>query len=250
MLFLTTPAFAVNYGNDANCMGYWPMEQDTGNNETDLSGEGEDLTDNNNVDRSADKKFGTYSRGDFADDTSYLSHADGGSSDINGVDQELSLVAFVKDENADALFGGIISKYNTTGDLRQYILYVNNTDVLICILSSNGTATAVCTGATDPGQVWRHVAAVYNDIDIRIYLDGSLDNNGANNPKAYTGGIADKSAEFQIGRREGSTTIDFDGLIDDVAIFDRELTSVEVSDINTNGVAGAVAANPQVIIIS
>ena len=59
---------------------------------------------------------------------------------------------------------------------------------------------------------------------------------------------------FQVGARlsSGSILRTFDGLIDDVGIFDRELSSVEVSDIKTNGMEGAVvtAALPQLLLFN
>ena len=251
ILLQPTLALAVDYTSDVNCQGAFLMEDD--GNETDVA-QGNTLTETGgDIPQSATKKFGTYSRDFERGDGEYLTHADGLSTDINGADQAISIVAFIKIETA-TINSYVVAKYLTTGNQRQYAFYYrDDASAMRFILSPNGTNFSSATGATNTDDgAWHGIAAVYNDIDMRIYIGGSLDSNGANNPLTYSSGIADKSDIFRVGGFADLTSM-FDGLIDDVAIFNRALTSVEVSDINTNGLVGSgeppAVDNSQVIMI-
>lgn len=86
-----------------------------------------------------------------------------------------------------------------------------------------------------------HLACVYNDTDIRIYVDGVLDT-GADNPKAHTTGIFNSNASFIVGDGGGLTN-EFDGLIDEVIIFDRALSAAEILNIYNDGIDGSNGGN-------
>jgi hypothetical protein len=231
-----------NYGNDANCKGYWGME-DSGT-ENDLSANNEDLdvSAGDTIEQSVDKKFGTYSRDFERGDADYLQHADGGSTDISGANQKISFCAWFKKESAIST-QYVLGKFDTGGNQRQYAMSneLSGSAVLRCHIDDNGTGAIVAVGATALSTAtWYHGCGVSNDTDIRAYLNGSLDSNGASNPIAYTAGIYAGTAPFLVGAsfNSGAYANGMDGLIDDVAVFDRELTSAEVSDIFTNGIAG------------
>ena len=252
LIFCLLPltAYCVNYNNDANCMGSWGME--SANSETDLSGEGGTLTESTDDDIpiSATKMFGDYSRDFEATDTEYLTHADNLSTDINGADQKISIMGWVNPESGGD-YKPIITKYGSTGQRQYAIVKESSGDRLQFSLSSDGTALASAIGATDTDNSlgsWYHYVGVYNDTDIRVYVNGSLDSNGASNPLTYSNGIKNSTAAFIIGTRV-SLDLWFDGLIDDVGIFNRELTSAEVSDIYTNGMAGAAVTARRIIMI-
>jgi len=219
--------------------------EDTGN-ETDESGEGGDITESiGTIPTSTTHKFGHYSR-DFEDgDTEYFTHADGKSTDISGADQPISMVAWVYVESTTGTHN-IISKYRASGVLRQYKLFIQdntNAERVVCQLDDDGaSATSALTGDnTITDGNWYHIACVYNDTDIRIYIDGVLASNGADNPKAYTAGIVDATTPFLIGAEGDITNFIggyFDGKMDDVAIFDDELSAAEVNNIMNYGLTG------------
>lgn len=82
-----------------------------------------------------------------------------------------------------------------------------------------------CTGAQCPLSAgnWYHVASTWDGTTRKLYLNGVLkrsDTPGANNASA---------ANFHIGRTCCSEF--FNGLIDDVAIYNRALTQAEVTDL-------------------
>lgn len=225
------------FKNDANLQGLWLMEEASGNRE-DSTQNDNTLTDNNTVESSADAKEGIRSADFEQANNEYLAIADGDQTglDITG---SLTICFWMK---AEALDDGtdhtVVAKYNVTGNQRSYRVTLNLSGgnyYVRAVLSNNGTATSAAVGATALATgTWYHVGVVYNGTDIRIYLDAVLDANGANNPKVYSAGIFAGSAPFELGRLINAGR-DYDGLLDEVAVFDRELSSTEISDIYNNG---------------
>ncbi|MDB4791218.1 CotH kinase family protein, partial [Akkermansiaceae bacterium] len=86
---------------------------------------------------------------------------------------------------------------------------------------------------------WTHIAVSYDDGSQtkKLYVNGSLassnsapnlyDPNGPQSENLHIGSGADSGGAFF-----------FDGLIDDVALWDHALTSAEIKDLMTNGVPG------------
>ncbi len=81
---------------------------------------------------------------------------------------------------------------------------------------------------------WYHVAMVYNGSDIRLYTNGVLDGTPVN----QTGNIAVSGKNLLVGAgwSGASITFPFDGLIDEVAIYNRSLSEQEIRDHYLRGV--------------
>lgn len=240
-LWSSPASAATNYCEDPDARLCALME-DTGN-ESDESGNGETLTETGGTIAldTVDFKFGLASRDFEAGDTEFLLHADGGSTDISGANQSMCIALWVKHETVPAT--GImryVTKYNVTGNQRQYALsYSATTNDAIFTLSNDGTSIDSAEGATDLNAAeWYHVAASYDDTDMRLYLNGVLDANGSVNPQAWTTGIHAGTAAFNIGRQDGSSTVYFDGKIDDVIILARSCTVDEINEMMNCGVTG------------
>lgn len=238
----TSAAASYDYRDDINCMGAWAMEETGANNEVDLSGNSADLAVSaaDNIDQSADRILGSYSRDFESGDSENLYMADAGSTDISGANQSLSLCAWIKLESDTGAGQGIFAHSDATGGQRGFALHVDSatTDAILFTISSDGSATNVATGATALDvATWYHVCGVYNDVDMRVYINGALDSNGASNPSAYTNGIYNSTSIFAIGSLTTGGAIDskFDGLIDDAIVFNRALSAAEVKEIYQYG---------------
>lgn len=247
--------FATNFNDDANCMGSWPMEQAAGTSETDLSGEGETLTElDGNIDREADtgSPVGTYSRGDFDDDNHYFYHADGGSTDISGADQKISFLTWLKSEDATET-DAIIAKYNVASGQRAYMLSTS-TNACSCAISHDGSDVSTSVGATDQVTTnWEHCACTYDDSgtdDILIYADGVSDDA---TPADHGDGINNSDVGFYIGCEEVDGNYGeyaWDGLVDESAVFNDDLSSTEINEIIDYGMDGSGAVARRIILIS
>jgi hypothetical protein len=104
-----------------------------------------------------------------------------------------------------------------------------------------GTSGNYLYGVTpvDDGQ-WHHIAAVYDGTTFYLYADGELD---ASEPS--TGQITASSYPLYIGDNSQATGRFWNGLIDDVMIFNRALSQEEIQDIMLSS-AGSfpVASSP------
>jgi hypothetical protein len=88
------------------------------------------------------------------------------------------------------------------------------------------------TGAVSANQ-WYHVVAVWNGTTKLIYLDGDLSNstNPADNYRPGGG-----TGNFSLGARLSDPHYCLDGVIDEVAIWNRSLNATEIKDLYTRAV--------------
>lgn len=234
-------ALAVNYCEDANNVGCFLMEDsgtetdrggNTSNDVTESAGDTIDLN-------TSDFKFGSGSRDWEASHVEWLEHADGLDTDITGT--SISMVGWIKVES----FGDdhvLMGKWEQSDD-HQYMLRVTTSGVPECHLAS--TSSGITSALGNAGSItvgtWHHMACVYDGSNITLYVDGSVDTNGTDNPKSFTSSIVNGSTPFRMGIRTSfSNPADpVDGLMDDLAIFTDALSSGEIADIIANGLIGS-----------
>jgi len=73
---------------------------------------------------------------------------------------------------------------------------------------------------------WNFIAGVFDGTNSALYLNGAQ---AGNLGDSITGGIRDSSGDLYIGQRsDGEGDQYFDGLIDDVMIFDKALSAMEI----------------------
>lgn len=97
--------------------------------------------------------------------------------------------------------------------------------------SVNNYNSIVLDGATEvPANEWHHVAMVYNTEEVRIYVDGWLD---AATP--WKGGIAVNDFDVLIGENAEQKGRFFDGLIDDVRIYNYALKESDIMALYNEG---------------
>jgi subtilisin family serine protease len=78
-----------------------------------------------------------------------------------------------------------------------------------------------------PPGAWYHVTCVYDNKDMKIYLDGDLQGSGT---FGYDTGVSTPDKNLAIGARSFDSTITahFEGTIDDVKIYNRALSAQEI----------------------
>jgi hypothetical protein len=82
---------------------------------------------------------------------------------------------------------------------------------------------------------WHHVAGTYDGMQLKLYVDGIL--SGVTN---HIGSIATNTYNVNIGRNSEATDRFYDGLIDDVRIYDKALSQAEIVSI-MDGTLGSVS---------
>ena len=220
------------FDDNANLVSLWKLEEASGTRYDSVGSN--DLADNNTVGQSADQKEGTYSADFEAGNSEYLSIADNASLSITG---SISIVCWVK---AETLPGNmdLVNKYNSSGNQRSYYAWIRDDSSTFyprLNVSSNGTAYTGAQGDTGLSTAtWYHLAFVYDGTDLRVYLDGVLDMT----PVAYSSGIYDGTAALNLGRYPDGSEY-YDGLLDEVAIFNDALSAGEVLGIFQSGIQAA-----------
>lgn len=132
-------------------------------------------------------------------------------------------------------------KWETVGE--QYMLdYRNGNNNFFVLTSGIGScrspdmfiqgacASQVNTNNCPGAGIWQHFCGVWNSTDLNLYVDGLLNGTGS------CGGSTTKIfTDMHIGSRFTGSTF-FDGVIDNVVLFERELSSNEVMALfnNTN----------------
>lgn len=145
------------------------------------------------------------------------------SSAFNTVFKEASISVWV---NLNQLPSSISNSFGPIFDSDQdaYILYLDkaNAELRFKVKDINGNAErpGIPESYLSTGN-WHHVAGVCNNEDVLIYLDGMLIDNHTN--QALDTLIQNQIAE--IGRNNGNY---FNGKLDELKIFNRALTPVEV----------------------
>ncbi len=115
-------------------------------------------------------------------------------------------------------------------------------NVAFQVMNTDPVSAAMGTWPVDDGT-WHHVAGAYDGTEYKLYIDGrtsvSVASSGIlkGDATAYYGTIG---AHYK--RSDGAPKMFFNGLIDDVRIYDRVLSEEEIREITA--IAGAEAAEP------
>ncbi len=94
---------------------------------------------------------------------------------------------------------------------------------------------SITSAATAPIGVWTHVAMVYANGSQTLYINGAV-----SGTSAVAGALPTNALPFQIGNDQefGGGTRRFDGMIDEVKIFNRALPPAQISAAYANENAG------------
>jgi len=167
---------------------------------------------------------------EFDGNNDYIEAADSASLSITG---NLTLACWLR---LDATIGGggnwrgFVAK-GTGSNPASYQWWLNQGNAFPVLLRGNGTVAAIF-GSTnvppDNGITWTHMAVSMSGTTVVHYING--------NP-TVTGGInvarADNNGTLIIGNRH-DFTIDMDGRLDDVAIFDEALSAAQIRTVMSN----------------
>ena len=132
----------------------------------------------------------------------------------------------------------VFSKRLNAGTFRGWALATNSGTLVWQLVNTTSTnlIQVTTTAATFADGAWHHVVCTYDGLQAvagaKVYVDGVLqavtENNDTLSATVEGGGL------FQIGALAGS--FHFDGSIADVAVWDRELSSLDVRDVYDSGI--------------
>jgi hypothetical protein len=188
-----------------------------------------DETDSNNGTIVGAPRFVTGKHGQALDfdgaDDYVIVPTTGSNLDITG--NELTITAWVNSNSATqpGYIAGIGSNasFNT-----QYMMRIQSGTHTRFYVESINSLVSMQTpvGSLPPANTWVHIASVYDGVDMRTYYDGVL----IGIPVAQKGAVISNGQDFSIGSLVGGSMF-FDGLIDEVMVFNRSLNQTEIQQI-------------------
>jgi hypothetical protein len=126
----------------------------------------------------------------------------------------------------------ILSKRVGAGSMAYQLAFDSSTRGLHFIAGDPWDLVAVNTGASLPLNTWWHLAATSDGSMLKLYTNGVLAGEVA-------GTLGPQNSEpLRIGAIDSVTPYPFDGLIDEVSLYNRALNSNEISAIYAAGGAG------------
>ena len=216
-----------------NLISYWTLDEASGTR-ADSHGSN-DLTDNNTVASAAGK---ISNAGDFEKaNNEYLSHADNADLSFSGADP-FTISAWVNLESNDGTMN-VVAKFNAAGDTGGYFLRYNQG------LNRFDFRVGADDGAsgTNLGQVqannfgapstatWYFLVAWHDPVNDVL----GISVNGTVNTNAHATNVFDDAGSFCIGRLGDFNGQYWDGLIDEVGLWNRVLTSDERAELYAGG---------------
>jgi hypothetical protein len=98
-------------------------------------------------------------------------------------------------------------------------------------------------GSPGPGfsqfDHWNHIAMTWGDGTVQLYLNGAMVASGAGQPGEFDSG-SDGAAQFYLGQLVGFSTRYYTGLMDEVSLWNNQLTASEVLNHYNAGLAAMV----------
>lgn len=123
----------------------------------------------------------------------------------------------------------IVSKSDWSTDRNGYSFVLLSGYALIELCDAS-SSVSVRSAAQIPLGTWTHIVATWNASNCYIYVNGSLSNSGSNGKTMTSTG-----QDFYIGYNSHYTSGTFNGYIDEVGVWNRLLTSAEVTSLYKGG---------------
>lgn len=154
----------------------------------------------------------------------------------------LTLSAWVKTTN-NSQIQTIIGKDGVSTGTRSYLLNLATTGEARFFVFKSGSNTSVFSTTQINDGLWHHVLCVNDGADLKMYIDGTLENTTVGGGGTMLNG----TSYFAIGRREANTPSNYnflDGNVDEVAVWNSDQSSNINSIYSPSGALNLSSLNP------
>ncbi|MGB7394151.1 MAG: LamG-like jellyroll fold domain-containing protein [Pricia sp.] len=204
-------------------VGHWPLDESSGTNANDVSGQGRDGRLENGLTFNSNKTAGVQGGAlafDGTNDRINLPDIDG------NLRSGFSVSAWIRPSNANGGYQGIVGSTTASG----FMMFVNRGQLAFAVDTNENGRKLVSQGSIR-SNVWQLVTCTFDGRAMRWYIDGRNVHN-----ESLSGTLNDRSDAW-IGWSGWSDEY-FEGGIDDVRLYSRALTGQQVSSLfdagNTN----------------
>ncbi len=156
-------------------------------------------------------------------------------------DDAFSFGTWVRAESA----GCIVSKMDDANEMRGFDITLRKGKAIVDLVHAwNRNAIRVVTKSSIPTRQWQHLMMTYDGSGkakgVTVYVDGEPETVEIVHD-SLTGTIRN-SEPLRVGRRQASASLK--GLVDDVRIYDRQLSDAEVSKLVSSQLIRGVLSKP------
>ena len=168
------------------------------------------------------------------------------SANLNFGTGDFSLEAWVK----TSFIGGsgnklIVSKMSVGQDIQYALAYQANTDGKALFIMGDGTTSVFALSPTSIADgLFHHLVGVRQGLNLKLYIDGAL---AASAPMPSLYSATGANNVVIGGKQDSGNTPYFNGLIDEVSIYNRALTDSEILSIALAGSGGKCFSTPPTI---
>jgi hypothetical protein len=199
----------------AELVGYWKFDEGSGKVAADSSGYGNNGTLNGDPQWVAGQLGGAL---DFDGGTDYVEIPH---DDSLSITDEITISAWTNMRSNASGEMAIVSKGGWAANDLPYELTETPGNVIFWQFY-NDAGRDTCSPDSPPVNEWHHIAATYDGTIFKCYIDGELAEEWE-----YAGKMPENTASVTIGMRSRGGTY-FNGMIDEVAIFNQALTEEEI----------------------
>jgi glucose/arabinose dehydrogenase/PKD repeat protein len=213
------------------------LEEGNGATSVDFSGNSNTLT----LNGSGWWPAGRYGNGLSFDGSTYASAADKNSLDLTGAG---TIEAWVNPTTLTN-YHSVIAKGNANDTAaHNYAMEIIPGRIVQCSVG-NGSAGQVVNGGTIPTGAFHHLACTWDGSTLSVYIDGILSNS-----TSQTTNASGNTSALYIGQYGGNTDR-WNGIIDEIRIYSKALTSQEITlDMNNAISQGQADATPPTVSIT
>jgi len=158
----------------------------------------------------------------------------------------LSVSGWIKATNPQADFNVIVSNHyrNDTAPYFQFVFRIDSNGKLqFRIGNSSNVIFSIISTTTIRDNSWHHFTGTYNGVNLKIYIDGTLENTSSANGNLYaTGNKTSIGSYIDVTSGSEVTSSNFLGNIDEVAVFNSELSASDVTAIYGSGVPTSLSS--------
>lgn len=211
------PITILNPPNNQGLVGWWKFDENGGTTAHDFSGNG-------NHGKFVGNSVWTWFDGVLGKALNF----DGGNQYINIPDSNIisltgnfTISAWIK-TNSNTTQQAIVEKYTNPG-INGYLLRITSAGKLLSCSQDGATETCITGNTILNIKTWYHVVVVYNGSTIKTFINAIQDNSIVN-----TRNPTDGTSTLKIGGRGDDGSLTFNGLMDDVRIYNKALSAAEV----------------------